>query len=555
MKLASRKLVSLLTGSDYNDFFMADLYRILLVSGQEILLVSGDVSIRQNYRDVIIGDHPIAYYPLSKVPDVDDWATDELPGGINLSVVGTIQHSATSPISDGDYSSETSIDFDGNFKLSPNTSFTLGQEQKFRVLRAFSYECWFYANSAPSGALDNLLLRNTNGFFQLWWDTDPLSDGGFHFSVADTLAATHKVIGNIAKATSGVWHHIVCTWDGYTLSLYLDGELCQSVSGIEEHLLDTDPTFELGGSGSLRAVGRMAHVAVYPYPLSQTTILRHYAARTGIVFSVKSSIPVERSVISEKTGLEVSSLQMIMYPTLEDTISSLGISYMAAAKGHYLENATVDLYRAFSPPNPAWPAPEGETPSPVIFDISQVGTHGPILPMTGTLKRFSGFVNTVESSPGRLELEVKSVLALLEAPTPRNLYRAGCGWELYGTGCGVARESHVRTKRITFSSTQTVLYPSTQFVGFPSRADFFTLGYIEIGDGFMRGLRRPIKSSDAGRVTLASPLPSKPEHGTLVYFYPGCDKRLETCGSKFNNSANFRGFPLTPPNDSMVAIV
>ena len=33
----------------------------------------------------------------------------------------------------------------------------------------------------------------------------------------------------------------------------------------------------------------------------------------------------------------------------------------------------------------------------------------------------------------------------------------------------------------------------------------------------------------------------------------GCDKRFETCTSKFANALNFRGFPHLPGNDFVVA--
>jgi uncharacterized phage protein (TIGR02218 family) len=33
----------------------------------------------------------------------------------------------------------------------------------------------------------------------------------------------------------------------------------------------------------------------------------------------------------------------------------------------------------------------------------------------------------------------------------------------------------------------------------------------------------------------------------------GCDKRFETCRTKFANAVNFRGFPHLPGNDFVVA--
>ncbi|MGE3292612.1 MAG: phage BR0599 family protein, partial [Geminicoccaceae bacterium] len=32
----------------------------------------------------------------------------------------------------------------------------------------------------------------------------------------------------------------------------------------------------------------------------------------------------------------------------------------------------------------------------------------------------------------------------------------------------------------------------------------------------------------------------------------GCDKRMETCGAKFANTANFRGFPHIPGQDAVL---
>ncbi len=32
----------------------------------------------------------------------------------------------------------------------------------------------------------------------------------------------------------------------------------------------------------------------------------------------------------------------------------------------------------------------------------------------------------------------------------------------------------------------------------------------------------------------------------------GCDKRIETCGAKFANTANFRGFPHIPGQDTIL---
>ena len=40
------------------------------------------------------------------------------------------------------------------------------------------------------------------------------------------------------------------------------------------------------------------------------------------------------------------------------------------------------------------------------------------------------------------------------------------------------------------------------------------------------------------------------EVGDTFQLLPGCDKSFEQCKAKFDNSANFRGFPHLPGNDA-----
>jgi uncharacterized phage protein (TIGR02218 family) len=52
---------------------------------------------------------------------------------------------------------------------------------------------------------------------------------------------------------------------------------------------------------------------------------------------------------------------------------------------------------------------------------------------------------------------------------------------------------------------------------------------------------------DAFRILARLPLQSPPAAGDTFTVYFGCDHTPGTCRSKFNNLANFRGFPYVPP--------
>lgn len=77
-------------------------------------------------------------------------------------------------------------------------------------------------------------------------------------------------------------------------------------------------------------------------------------------------------------------------------------------------------------------------------------------------------------------------------------------------------------------------------------SDFLSQGTIAFTSGLNNGVIRTIKNWQNGTISLAQPLPSAPANGDTVTVAPGCDKAKSTCLNKFNNLANFRGFPYVP---------
>jgi len=63
--------------------------------------------------------------------------------------------------------------------------------------------------------------------FILWMDTGDGADG-FAFAIMDDAASAHTTGATTASGTQGQTHHVVGTWDGGTLSVYVDGELKDS---------------------------------------------------------------------------------------------------------------------------------------------------------------------------------------------------------------------------------------------------------------------------------------------------------------------------------------
>jgi len=83
----------------------------------------------------------------------------------------------------------------------------------------------------------------------------------------------------------------------------------------------------------------------------------------------------------------------------------------------------------------------------------------------------------------------------------------------------------------------------------------FVDGGLRVLDGPAAGLTRQIVSADiiadgaAGGAALSIDEPLALVSGTRIQLWHGCDKRLATCASRFNNAINFRGEPHVPGGD------
>lgn len=83
---------------------------------------------------------------------------------------------------------------------------------------------------------------------------------------------------------------------------------------------------------------------------------------------------------------------------------------------------------------------------------------------------------------------------------------------------------------------------------------YFDGGLLTFLDGDNENVSREIKSVDLSSdgallVTLYLRMPFNVNAGDTAKMYPGCDKTLSTCQTKFANSINFKGFPHVPGDD------
>ena len=256
--------------------------------------------------------------------------------------------------------------------------------------------------------------------------------------------------------------------------------------------------------------------------LSNGQILRHTNADMPVVWDGQTyeahKLIIKRGATRVAVGLDVDSNTLEI--AAEPDYRLEGLQWSEAALGGALDGARVVIERIFFSD---WATPVGAV---VIF---------------------SGRVSDVSGSRSAVKVDVKSDIELLNVSSPRNIYQSGCMRTLYDGGCKVNREKFTVNGRVTANSTT-----GTELACNLMQADgWFNQGVIKFTSGRNAGLSRTVKEHKGGRLSFALRLPFPPQSGDVFKIYPGCDKRQETCGKKFDNIVHFRGFPYIPAADTI----
>jgi len=218
------------------------------------------------YQQTLLADSPTAYYRFDESSGTT--ANDSSGNGYN----GTYASSGVTLGQTGAIvgSSDTAVLFDGiaGEMTSPAGVNTAGWS-------AFTIEAWVKLTSLPASKA--VLAANDTG----------ISNKGFALYFAANAASLNLSIGNgSSHATAtytfnfsvGQWYHLVGTWDGATITLYVDGV---NVAAIAKSGTMGTPGYALAWgynivSGGGYAPATFAEGAVYNAVLSGPRVLVHY---------------------------------------------------------------------------------------------------------------------------------------------------------------------------------------------------------------------------------------------------------------------------------------
>ena len=221
------------------------------------------------YVSAVLADQPLAYWRLGSASQ--SVVVDETANGNMGTFVGGVQPGDAGPLV-GDQ--DTAMRFDG-----VDDFVAIGDRLEFPGVAPFSFELWVKPHNhdvAYTGVLsktDEQAGGNTKSGFLIF---DHFGKFGAERNAGDTA----QNVETTAALPVDVWTYVVVTFDGATLSLYLDGQ-SQATNATPISIPSTTNGFVLGarnGGEYLRYPGVIDEVAVYDHALSPERIDAHRRA-------------------------------------------------------------------------------------------------------------------------------------------------------------------------------------------------------------------------------------------------------------------------------------
>lgn len=163
-------------------------------------------------------------------------------------------------------------------------------------------------------------------------------------------------------------------------------------------------------------------------------------------------------------------------------------------------------------------------------------------------------IGEVRHTDSTFNAELRSQASLFDQQRGRT-YQKVCAAELGDSRCKVDLLSATyRRPGIVEGYTGGVIIATLQN---PVEEGFFAGGALLFSGGENQGARFAIKShlnfDTRAHICLWATPAGGVTPGTPIILVAGCDKRSTTCHQRFSNIANFRGFPLMPGNDHLLA--
>lgn len=218
--------------------------------------------------------------------------------------------------------------------------------------------------------------------------------------------------------------------------------------------------------------------------------------------------PISRSDMSYNSSMDVSTITL--------TVATVDLAIVKYIAQNPIETMWVEVSKYFF---------SMETPATYIVFVGQIKQVG-----------FKG---------STAEVECVGFEHFLSMRVPVYRYQLNCNHRVFDSNCGLTAASYKVQAVVTLNAAKTILTSAT----FALQANGYFIGGLVQYDGESRVCTNHVST----QVTLAYPMLYLADSET-VDIYPGCDGRINTCRDKFNNIANFFGFPFIPEENPALRV-
>ena len=225
---------------------------------------------RADYQSLVLGDSPIAYYPLNLNVDTGSTASD-VSGNNNPGTFVNIASGFNNAVGPSAFITNA-ISFDGLSQY-----IDLGDPNLFNFSGPITLEAWVQPSSATIfGDIIGKGYDSANNNYEITLRANGNNGNSTYFGGTYGPAGTQGATGG-TQSTS--WAHVVLTHDGSKWSLYVNGTLVQQNSDSVGSINFSDPwrigTGSADGASRLFS-GNITEVAMYNHALSATQVNNHY---------------------------------------------------------------------------------------------------------------------------------------------------------------------------------------------------------------------------------------------------------------------------------------